>query len=162
MLQTHGIFRASGSTFALFVDYFRPTSCVVPLAELGRVSYILIHDSIGVGEDGPTHQPVETVVGLRVCPNLDVYRPGDAKETVAAMAHAASRKDEPIVIIFSRQNMDQNSAMDYMARRGGGSKGAYVAKKEGGDLDLIILATVLKFNMHSRQQKEIVLQQKLV
>lgn len=137
----HGIFRASGSTFAVFVDYFRPTIRVAALAELGRVSYILTHDSIGVGEDGPTHQPVETVSGLRVFPNLDVYRPSDAEETVAAFAHSVSRKDGPTALIFSRQNMDQNDDMDYMARREGTLKGAYVAKKEEGDLDLIILAT---------------------
>jgi len=137
----HGIFRASGSTFAVFVDYFRPTIRVAALAELGRVSYILTHDSIGVGEDGPTHQPVETVSGLRVFPNLDVYRPSDAEETVAAFAHSVSRKDGPTALIFSRQNMDQNDAVDYMERREGTLKGAYVAKKEEGDLELIILAT---------------------
>jgi len=137
----HGIFRASGSTFAVFVDYFRPTIRVAALAELGRVSYILTHDSIGVGEDGPTHQPVETVSGLRVFPNLDVYRPGDAEETVAAFGHSVTRKDGPTALIFSRQNMDQNSDMDYMARREGTLKGGYVAKKETADLDLIILAT---------------------
>jgi len=137
----HGIFRASGSTFAVFVDYFRPTIRVAALAELGRVSYILTHDSIGVGEDGPTHQPVETVSGLRVFPNLDVYRPSDAEETVAAFAHSATRKDGPTALIFSRQNMDQNDAIDFMARREGTLKGAYVAKKEEGDLDIIILAT---------------------
>lgn len=137
----HGLFRASGSTFAVFVDYFRPTIRVAALAELGRVSYILTHDSIGVGEDGPTHQPVETVSGLRVFPNLDVYRPGDAEETVAAFAHSVTRKDGPTALIFSRQNMDQNDAMDYMERRTGTLKGGYVAKKETGELDLIILAT---------------------
>jgi len=137
----HGIFRASGSTFAVFVDYFRPTIRVAALAELGRVSYILTHDSIGVGEDGPTHQPVETVSGLRVFPNLDVYRPGDAEETVAAFGHSVTRKDGPTALIFSRQNMDQNSDMDYMARREGTLKGGYVAKKETAYLDLIILAT---------------------
>merc|ERR1712176_943351 len=66
----HGIFKASGSTFLVFADYFRPTIRVASLAELNRVSYILTHDSIGVGEDGPTHQPVETVSGLRVIPIL--------------------------------------------------------------------------------------------
>jgi len=137
----HGIFRASGSTFAVFVDYFRPTIRVAALAELGRVSYILTHDSIGVGEDGPTHQPVETVSGLRVFPNLDVYRPSDAEETVAAFAHSATRKDGPTALIFSRQNMDQNDLIDYMARREGTLKGAYVAKMEEDDLDIIVLAT---------------------
>merc|ERR1712127_509230 len=137
----HGIFKASGSTFAVFVDYFRPTIRVASLAELNRVSYILTHDSIGVGEDGPTHQPVETVSGLRVFPNLDVYRPGDAEETVAAMAHSASRKDGPTALIFSRQNMDQNDAMPAAERRAGALKGGYVAKKEEGDLELIVLGT---------------------
>jgi len=143
----HGLFKISGSTFAVFVDYFRPTIRVAALAELGRVSWILTHDSIGVGEDGPTHQPVETVSGLRVFPNVDVMRPADAEETVAAMVHSVTRKTEgdvtagPTALIFSRQNLDQNDAMDYMERRRGTLKGAYIAKKETADLDLIILAT---------------------
>mmetsp|Transcript_27848 Transcript_27848/g.75768 ORF Transcript_27848/g.75768 Transcript_27848/m.75768 type:complete len:710 (+) Transcript_27848:136-2265(+) len=137
----HGLFKISGSTFLVFVDYFRPTVRVASLSELGAVSYILTHDSIGVGEDGPTHQPVETVSGLRVIPNLDVYRPADAEETVAAMVHSATRKDGPTALIFSRQNIDQNNDVDYMARREGALKGAYVAKKETEDLDLIVIAT---------------------
>merc|ERR1712028_219006 len=137
----HGIFRASGSTFAVFVDYFRPTIRVAALAELGRVSYILTHDSIGVGEDGPTHQPVETVSGLRVIPNLDVFRPGDAEETVAAYVSSVTRSEGPTALILSRQNLVQNNDMPAMERREGALKGAYVAKKESGDLDLIILAT---------------------
>jgi len=137
----HGIFKASGSTFAVFVDYFRPTIRVACLAELNRVSYVLTHDSIGVGEDGPTHQPVETVSGLRVFPNLDVWRPSDAEETVASYVSSVTRKEGPSALIFSRQNMDQNDAVDYMTRRQGALKGAYVAKEETEDLDLIILAT---------------------
>merc|ERR1712087_160296 len=137
----HGIFKASGSTFLVFVDYLRPTVRVAALAELGAVSYILTHDSIGVGEDGPTHQPVETVSGLRVIPNLDVYRPADAEETVAAYVSSVTRKEGPTVLIFSRQGMDQNSDMDFMARREGALKGAYIAKKEEGDLEMIIMAT---------------------
>merc|ERR1712127_892472 len=137
----HGLFKISGSTFLVFVDYFRPTVRVASLSELGAVSYILTHDSIGVGEDGPTHQPVETVSGLRVIPNLDVYRPADAEETVAAMASSATRKEGPTALIFSRQNLDQNGDMDFMARREGALNGAYVAKAETGDLDLIIIAT---------------------
>jgi transketolase len=137
----HGLFKASGSTFLVFVDYFRPTVRVAALAELGAVSYILTHDSIGVGEDGPTHQPVETVSGLRVIPNLDVYRPADAEETVAAMAHSVTRKDGPTALIFSRQNLDQNVDLDFMARREGTLKGGYIAKQESADLDVIIIAT---------------------
>jgi len=137
----HGLFKASGSTFLVFVDYLRPTVRVASLAELNAVSYILTHDSIGVGEDGPTHQPVETVSGLRVIPNLDVYRPADAEETVAAMIHSVTRKDGPTALIFSRQNIDQNTDVDYKERRNGALKGGYIAKKETADLDLIIIAT---------------------
>merc|ERR1719517_349689 len=137
----HCIFKASGSTFAVFVDYFRPTIRVASLAELNRVSYILTHDSIGVGEDGPTHQPVETVSGLRVFPNLDTFRPADAEETVAAYVHPVTRRGGPTALILSRQNLDQNDDLDYMARRSGALKGAYIAKKETADLDMIILAT---------------------
>ena len=137
----HGIFKASGSTFLVFVDYMRPTIRVASLAELGRVSYILTHDSIGVGEDGPTHQPVETVPGLRVIPNLDVYRPADAEETVAAYVSSVTRKEGPTALILSRQNLNQNTAMPAAERRAGAMKGGYIAKKESADLDLIIIAT---------------------
>jgi transketolase len=137
----HGLFKVSGSTFAVFVDYFRPTIRVAALAELNRVSYILTHDSIGVGEDGPTHQPVETVSGLRVFPNLDVWRPSDAEETVAAFVSSVTHEAGPTALIFSRQNMNQNDAIDYMDRRQGALKGAYIAKKETADLELIIIAT---------------------
>jgi transketolase len=137
----HGLFKISGSTFLVFVDYVRPTIRVAALSELNRVSYILTHDSIGVGEDGPTHQPVETVSGLRVIPNLDVFRPADAEETVASMVHSVTRKDGPVALIFSRQNIMQNDSLDYMTRREGAMKGAYIAKAEDGDLEMIIIAT---------------------
>lgn len=137
----HGLFKISGSTFLVFADYFRPTIRIASLAELNRVSYVLTHDSIGVGEDGPTHQPVETVSGLRVFPNLDVYRPGDAEETVAAFVSSVTRKEGPTALIFSRQNVAQNNALSATERREGALKGAYVAKKESEDLDVIIIAT---------------------
>eukprot|EP00567_Pseudictyota_dubia_P000028 CAMPEP_0197464330 /NCGR_PEP_ID=MMETSP1175-20131217/63966_1 /TAXON_ID=1003142 /ORGANISM="Triceratium dubium, Strain CCMP147" /LENGTH=766 /DNA_ID=CAMNT_0043000309 /DNA_START=74 /DNA_END=2372 /DNA_ORIENTATION=- len=137
----HGLFKISGSTFAVFADYFRPTVRVAALAELNRVSWVLTHDSIGVGEDGPTHQPVETVSGLRVFPNLDVYRPADAEETVAAYVSSVTRKEGPTALIFSRQNLEQNTAMPAAERRAGALKGAYIAKKETEDLDVIIIAT---------------------
>merc|ERR1712087_741679 len=137
----HGLFKISGSTFLVFVDYLRATTRVAALAELNRVSYILTHDSIGVGEDGPTHQPVETVSGLRVIPNLDVYRPADAEETVAAYVSSVTRKGGPTALILSRQNIDQNDDLDYMARREGALKGGYIAKKESAALDLIMLAS---------------------
>lgn len=137
----HGLFKASGSTFLVFADYLRPTIRVAGLAELGRVSYVFTHDSIGVGEDGPTHQPVETVSGLRAFPNVDVYRPADAEETVAAYVSSVTRKEGPTVLVFSRQNLEQNTALSAAERREGALKGAYVAKKEEGDLDVIVIAT---------------------
>ena len=78
-----GLFRPSCATFAVFADYLRPSIRLASLAQL-PVTYILTHDSVGVGEDGPTHQPVETVSGLRVIPGLDVFRPADPEETAGA------------------------------------------------------------------------------
>ena len=136
----HGIFTPSGSTFLVFADYLRATIRVAALAEL-PVSYVFTHDSIGVGEDGPTHQPVETVSGLRVIPNLDVIRPADAEETVGAYVASVARQDGPTALIFSRQNLEQSSGVDYMTRRQGTLKGAYVLKKETAALDTIVMAS---------------------
>merc|ERR1719247_3757278 len=102
----YGLFRPSGATFLVFADYMRAAVRIAALAEL-PVSYIWTHDSIGVGEDGPTHQPVETVSGLRAFPNLDVFRPADYEETAGAYVGAAVRTDGPTALILSRQNLDQ-------------------------------------------------------
>ena len=104
------------------------------------VSYIWTHDSIGVGEDGPTHQPVEVVAGLRAMPNLDVMRPGDADETAAAYVSSIERKDGPTALILSRQNLPVLGESSAAAKREGTLKGGYVAKKETAALDTIILA----------------------
>eukprot|EP00960_Hanusia_phi_P051097 760593-Hanusia_phi.AAC.11 len=136
----HGLFRPSGATFLVFVDYMRATIRVAALAEL-PTTYILTHDSIGVGEDGPTHQPVETVSSLRVFPNLDVIRPADPEETVGAYVHSQQRKDGPTAIILTRQNVKTLDEIPVETRRQGVLKGAYVAKKESGDLKMIIMAS---------------------
>ncbi|MGJ8653228.1 MAG: transketolase [Opitutaceae bacterium] len=135
-----GIFRASGATFLVFADYMRGSIRLASLAKL-PVTYIFTHDSVGVGEDGPTHQPVETVSGLRVIPNLDVIRPSDAEETAAAFAAATLRKDGPTALILTRQNVPANDAISIEDRREGTLKGGYIAKQESGELKLIILAT---------------------
>ena len=136
-----GIFKASGATFLVFADYLRPAVRVAALAEL-PVSYIFTHDSVGVGEDGPTHQPVETIAGLRVIPNLDVIRPADAEETVGAYAASVTRKDGPTALILSRQNLRQmDDMLSPEARREGVLKGAYIVKKEVGPLLAIVIAT---------------------
>ena len=135
-----GLFRPSGATFLVFADYLRPAIRLAGLAKL-PVTYIFTHDSIGVGEDGPTHQPVETVSGLRVIPNLDVIRPSDAEETAAAFAAATLRTDGPTALILTRQNIPANDSISIADRREGTLKGGYIAKQESGDLKLIIMAT---------------------
>ncbi len=135
-----GLFHPSGATFLVFADYCRPSIRLAALAHL-KVTYIFTHDSVGVGEDGPTHQPVETVSGLRVIPHLDVYRPGDAEETAAAFASAFSRKDGPTLLALSRQDIPNQGQMPASVRREGALKGGYVLVKETAALDTILLAT---------------------
>lgn len=135
-----GIFRASGATFLVFADYLRPAIRLASIAKL-PVTYIFTHDSVGVGEDGPTHQPVETVSSLRVIPNLDVIRPSDAEETAAAFAAAMLRKEGPTALILTRQSVPENDSLSATDRREGTLKGGYIVKKETRDLKLILMAT---------------------
>merc|ERR1719298_130865 len=134
----YGLFRVSGSTFLVFSDYMRASARVAALSHL-PINYIWTHDSIGVGEDGPTHQPVEVVASLRNIPNLDVMRPGDADETAAAYVHSIERKDGPTALILSRQNLP---VVDVPAadKRAGTLKGGYTLVKESGDLKRIVVA----------------------
>ena len=135
-----GIFRASGATFAVFADYLRPSIRLAALAHLPTI-YIFTHDSVGVGEDGPTHQPVETVSGLRVIPGLDVIRPADAEETAGAFIAALERKDGPTALMLTRQGLPNLNSVDAQQKRSGTLKGAYIVKKEDGDLHTILLAS---------------------
>jgi transketolase len=135
-----GIFRASGATFLVFADYLRGAIRLAALSNL-PVTYIFTHDSVGVGEDGPTHQPVETVSGLRVIPNLDVIRPGDAEETAGAFVAAMSRTDGPTALILTRQAIPLMNELSVEARRDGVLRGGYIARKETGALTTLLLAT---------------------
>ncbi|MED5418812.1 MAG: 1-deoxy-D-xylulose-5-phosphate synthase N-terminal domain-containing protein, partial [Verrucomicrobiota bacterium] len=135
-----GIFRASGATFLVFADYLRPSIRLASLAGL-PVTYIFTHDSVGVGEDGPTHQPVETVSGLRVIPNLDVIRPADPEEVAGAWAAAMLRTDGPTALILSRQGVANLSSSPIKVRREGAYRGGYVIRQEEGELEAIIMAT---------------------
>ncbi|MFA5257891.1 MAG: transketolase [Opitutales bacterium] len=135
-----GYWMPSGATFLTFSDYMRPAIRLAALAKL-PVQYIFTHDSVGVGEDGPTHQPIETTSSLRLIPNLDVIRPADGEETAAAFASAMSRKDGPTALILSRQDLPNQSSLSVEARRMGTLKGAYVAKRETADLSLILIAS---------------------
>jgi transketolase len=135
----HGIFRASGATFLVFADYCRPSIRLAALSRLPNI-YIFTHDSIGVGEDGPTHEPVETVSGLRVIPQLDVIRPADPEETAGAFIAAAQRIDGPTLLALTRQAVPTLNEIDQKTRRDGVAHGGYVAKRETGKLDLILLS----------------------
>ena len=139
-LAYDGIFRPSGATFLVFSDYGRPSIRVAALSKL-PVVYIFTHDSIGVGEDGPTHEPVETVAALRAIPGLDVIRPGDPEETAGAFAAAFEKTDGPTMLVLSRQNLQTLNEIPVATRREGVFLGGYIAKKETAPLALILLAT---------------------
>jgi transketolase len=133
------IFRPSGATFLVFADYARPGIRLAALSHL-PVIYIFTHDSVGVGEDGPTHQPVETVAALRVIPNLDVIRPADPEETAGAFVAALQKKTGPTLIALTRQAVPIFNDIPVATRREGVAKGAYVAVKESGPLQVILLS----------------------
>jgi transketolase len=138
-ISYHGMFRASGATFMVFTDYCRASIRLSALSRLPNI-YIFTHDSIGVGEDGPTHEPVETVSSVRLIPHIDVIRPADPEETAGAFVAAAQRTDGPTLIALTRQVVPILNEIDVELRREGVLRGAYVAKREKGKLDLIIMS----------------------
>jgi len=135
-----GIFHASGATFLVFSDYCRGSIRIAALSHL-PVVYIFTHDSVGVGEDGPTHQPVESVAALRAIPNLDVVRPADPAETAGAFAAAFDRKDGPTLLALSRQVLPTLRQIPEEDARLGTLRGGYVAHRETAPLALVLLAT---------------------
>ena len=138
-LAYDGIFRPSGATFLVFADYCRASIRLAALSGLGTI-YIFTHDSVGVGEDGPTHQPVETVSGLRLIPNLDVIRPADPEETAGAYAAALQRTNGPTLLALTRQVLPNFSEVPAQTRREGVLKGGYILIKENGPLKTILLS----------------------
>ena len=149
----HGGLRASGATFLVFADYLRPSIRVASLSHL-PVVYVFTHDSVGVGEDGPTHQPVETVMGLRAIPNLDVMRPADPEETAGAWAAAVARSNGPTVLALSRQAVPMLPG-DAKTKREGARRGGYVLVKESGPLERILLATGSEVSLAVGAAKEL-------
>jgi transketolase len=135
-----GLFRPSCATFLVFADYSRPSMRLAALSELG-VIYIYTHDSVGVGEDGPTHQPVETVSALRLIPNLDVMRPADPEETAGAFAAALERVNGPTLLALTRQAVPMLNDCPAADRRAGVLKGGYIIIKETSALTHILLAS---------------------
>jgi transketolase len=156
-MSVHGGVRAYGGTFLTFSDYMRGS---IRLAALSGypVIYVFTHDSIGLGEDGPTHQPVEHYAALRAIPHLVVIRPGDANESVVAWRVAMERAEGPTAMLFSRQKLpvfDQTA----LASADGLRKGAYtLIDAEDGQPEVILLATgsevALALGAHAELRKQ--------
>jgi transketolase len=139
-LAAHGGFIPYGATFLIFSDYMRPPIRLAALMGL-HVVYVFTHDSIALGEDGPTHQPVEQLAALRAIPNLTVIRPGDANETSVAWRVALETRDRPVVLVLSRQNLPTLDRSRY-APADGLRRGAYVLlDAPGGKPELILIAS---------------------
>jgi len=139
-MAAHGGLIPFGSTFLIFSDYLRPSIRLAALMELG-VIYVFTHDSIGLGEDGPTHQPVEQLAALRAIPRLIVSRPGDANETSVAWQIAIENRSCPVALVLSRQNVPTLDHSQYAAADGL-RRGAYVlAEAPAGKPDIVLIGT---------------------
>ncbi|EUB86777.1 transketolase [Pseudomonas sp. GM30] len=137
-VSLHGGLVPYGATFLMFMEYARNAVRMSALMKK-RVIHVYTHDSIGLGEDGPTHQPVEQLTSLRSTPNLDTWRPADAVESAVAWKNALERKDGPSALIFSRQNL-QHQERD-AGQIADISRGGYVLKDCAGEPELILIAT---------------------
>ena len=139
-----GLTRPYGGTFLVFSDYMRPSVRLAALMGL-PVTYVWTHDSIGLGEDGPTHQPVEHLWALRAIPGLDVVRPADANETTVAWRTILERTDHPAGLCLSRQNLpvfERTADGTGLGSAEGTAKGGYVlADADGGQPDVILIGT---------------------
>lgn len=138
-INLHGGLRAFGATFLVFSDYLRPSLRVAALSRLPNI-YVFTHDSIFLGEDGPTHQPVETLAALRCIPNVQVLRPGDAEETEAAWEMALESRDHPVCMAFTRQGVAvyEKEDKDWKTTI---RRGAYVVREGDERPDVTIIAT---------------------
>ncbi|MEJ7772867.1 MAG: transketolase C-terminal domain-containing protein, partial [Geodermatophilaceae bacterium] len=138
-IALHGNTRVYGGTFLVFSDYMRPSVRLAALMKL-PVTYVWTHDSIGLGEDGPTHQPVEHLAALRAIPGLDVVRPGDANETTVAWRTVLENTDRPAGLCLSRQNLPVLDRAIYASAEGT-ARGGYVLADTDGTPDVILVAT---------------------
>ncbi|WUJ75905.1 transketolase [Kribbella soli] len=140
-IALHGLTRPYGGTFLVFSDYMRPAVRLAALMKL-PVTYVWTHDSIGLGEDGPTHQPIEHLSALRAIPGLDVVRPGDANETAAAWATILEHTDRPAGLVLTRQNVPTfPRGTDGYATTENVHKGAYVLLDTDGTPDVVLIGT---------------------
>jgi transketolase len=145
-MALHGGVNVFGGTFFVFSDYLRPAIRLAALMGL-PVTYVFTHDSIAVGEDGPTHEPVEQLASLRAMPNLSVIRPADGNETAAAWRTALTSKDKPTALVLTRQNLPTLKGTDAKAQAGV-EKGAYVVSPAGKEQpDALLLASGSEVNL---------------
>ncbi len=146
-----------GGTFLVFADYMRGSMRLSALSELG-VIYVLTHDSIGVGEDGPTHQPIETIPSLRAMPNMMVFRPGDGNETSGAYKVAIQNRKRPSSLCLSRQGMpnQQNSSIEKVAL------GGYILEDCDGTPELILIGTGTELDLCVQASKKLTAEGKRV
>ena len=149
-IALHGGLRPFVSTFFVFSDYVKPMARLSALMGV-PLTYVLTHDSIGVGEDGPTHEPIEQLAMLRAMPNFYVYRPADATECAAAWYFATNKKDAPTALVLSRQNLPQLDGSSQEALKGG-----YILEDSTKDTpDAIIIATGSEVSLAVEAKKEL-------
>ncbi|MGT2743403.1 transketolase [Streptococcus plurextorum] len=147
-MALHGGLRVYGGTFFVFSDYVKAAIRLSALQGL-PVTYVFTHDSIAVGEDGPTHEPIEHLAGLRAIPNLTVIRPADARETQAAWHYALTSQSTPTALVLTRQNLEVEAGSDFAKV----SKGAYVVYESASDFDTILLASGSEVNLAVKAAK---------
>ncbi|TFG81700.1 MAG: transketolase, partial [Erysipelotrichales bacterium] len=148
-ISLHGGLIPFVATFFVFADFLKPMIRLSSLMHL-PVTYVLTHDSIGVGEDGPTHEPIEQLTMLRAQPNVTVVRPADARETAAAWAIALRSKDSPTVLVLTRQNLPQ---LDGSAKNA--FKGGYVLSPAKGKAQGILMASGSEVSLAVEAQKKL-------
>ncbi len=149
-ITLYGGFRPFGGTFLMFSEYARNALRMAALMKINPI-YVFTHDSIGLGEDGPTHQPVEQTATLRMIPNMDVWRPADTAESLVAWQVAIEHRQTPTSLIFCRQNLpyQPKSAQQLADIR----KGGYVLKPEAGSLQAVLIATGSEVDLAMRAQQ---------
>lgn len=153
-LALHGGIRPFASTFFIFTDYARPAIRLACIMEL-PVIYVMTHDSIGLGEDGTTHQPIEQLASLRAMPNMCVIRPADANEAMMAWKYALEKIDGPTMLVLTRQKLPIFDRT-LVSSANGVSKGAYtLSKEQDKELDAILIATGSEVQLILEAQKEL-------
>lgn len=153
-IHLHGGTRVYGGTFFVFTDYLRPAVRMSAIQGL-PVIYVLTHDSVAVGEDGPTHEPIEQLASVRCMPNVQVIRPADGNETSAAWIQALETKNKPTILVLSRQNLPVLPNSKEMAKDGVAKGGYVISKAESNTPDGILIATGSEVNLAVQAQKEL-------